>query len=904
MNVFHRFTRASLRKNRSRTLVTIIGIVLSMALFTAVIQGAYSGVQFLIRGEVARVGAFHGYFYQLSDEEAARVRDLDFVDRSTSWQTVGWAEIGSENEYKPYLLLRGVDADFTDLCTVHLTTGRMPESSGELLLPDHLAANGGVNFRVGDTLKLTVGRRLMDGYDLNEYNPFMPGMERIDGVERVYTVVGFYQRFDNQLENYACPGYTALTARSGQETGEESVFFTVKNPARYYEDMQSQTVSERWDSHSDLLRLYGTVRSGNISTVIYGFAGILIFLIFFGSVSLIYNSFAISVSERTQQFGILKSVGATKKQIRGSVLYEALLLGGAGVLGGAVVGCAGIGITLWALRDAFAAFTMADGVQMKLVVTPAGLLIAAAVCLLTTLVSAWIPARRADRVSAIDAIRQTEDIQVRGKDVKVSGLTKKLFGFEGLMAAKNFKRNRKRYRATVVSLFLSVTLFIAASSFCTYLTDIVGSASADDNRSDVTYYTVGDERPDPDEVLAMLTAVPGVTSGCYADVLSPSMRIPLENVSGGYWAVRAATPEAWAAEGALSLTGFVAFVDEDTFRALCAENGLRAEDYLTGEPRALLYNRDVTMTFDENGESHWADTEVLDAGALPAAIGITTMKELDGYELMEGDEDLYYYYPTEYAREIYRQQMEGEGNVEPDRSRALVLTREEAEVRTELTAAAAVKETLTLLPQSRMALIYPYGAREAVLSGSGYETDETFFALTAPEHTRVYETLRQQLSAEGEDTTRLQDSASSKESQRTLVLVVRVFSYGFIILISLIAMANVFNTISTSVMLRRREFAMLRSVGLGEKGFRKMMDYECLIYGFRGLLWGLPAAVALTYAIYRITGGVMDRSFYIPWHSVVIAVGSVFAVVFATMLYATGVIRRDNPIDALKRECL
>ena len=135
-----------------------------------------------------------------------------------------------------------------------------------------------------------------------------------------------------------------------------------------------------------------------------------------------------------------------------------------------------------------------------------------------------------------------------------------------------------------------------------------------------------------------------------------------------------------------------------------------------------------------------------------------------------------------------------------------------------------------------------------------------------------------------------------------LVTVVRVFSYGFIILISLIAMANVFNTVSTNVMLRRREFAMLKSIGLGEKGFRRMMNYECIIYGCKGLLWGLPAAVALTYVIYRITGNIVDRGFYIPWYSVAIAVGSVFAVVFATMLYSTGVIRRDNPVDALRQE--
>ena len=117
-------------------------------------------------------------------------------------------------------------------------------------------------------------------------------------------------------------------------------------------------------------------------------------------------------------------------------------------------------------------------------------------------------------------------------------------------------------------------------------------------------------------------------------------------------------------------------------------------------------------------------------------------------------------------------------------------------------------------------------------------------------------------------------------------------------------MANVFNTISTNILLRRREFAMLRSIGLGGKGFRKMMNYECIIYGLKGLAWGLPAAFGMTWVIWRITNAAFDRGFYIPWTSIVIAVGSVFLVVFVTMLYATDKLKKDNPIDALKNENL
>ena len=905
MNVFHRFTRASLRKNPSRTLVTVIGIVLSMALVTAVIQGAYSGIRFLIRSEVERVGAFHGYYYDLSEEEAIRAQQAGSVKSSAVWQTVGWADIGSENEYKPYLLIRAVDDHFTDLVTVHLTSGRMPENDAELLLPDHLGTNGGVFYKTGDTLTLAVGRRMSQGYELSESNPYdiENGEKLTDATERVYTVVGTYQRFDNLVEDYGCPGYTALTGWNGQGTGARSVFFTVKNVGHFYDDMANNAVSENWRPHEDLLRFNGAVRSENLSTFIYGFAAVLIFLIAFGSISLIYNSFAISVSERTRQFGILKSVGATKKQIRNSVLYEALLLGGIGILGGAVVGCLGIGITLWALRDAFAMFAMDTGVQMKLVVSPLGLVIAAAVCLVTTLISAWIPAQRANRVSAIDAIRQTGDVKVRGKDVKVSGLTKRLFGFEGMMASKNFKRNRKRYRATIVSLFLSVTLFIAASSFCAYLTDAVGTATANDDRADIHYATMGEDRPDPDELLAMLSGISGVEEACYAEEENAQLRIDANAVTQAY-RNRFSVPEESPDPGTANAHVVMIFLDDTAFRKLCSANGLNASDYYdVAAPRALLYNRFTSQKIDGNGNTSWFDTKVVEENKLPVEAYSASMREFEDYTMMEQEEDTYYFYPDEYVQEMNTRWQNGE-DVELDRSRAMALTAREAEERRELTVWACVKEPPILLPEGTPAVIYPYALRETVLGEGAELPGETYFALRAGDHAGVYDAAKKELSARGMDTSSLYDKAADKESQRMLVTVVRVFSYGFIVLISLIAMANVFNTISTGVMLRRREFAMLRSIGLGQKGFRRMMNYECLIYGCKGLLWGLPAAVALTYVIYRITGGVMERSFYIPWHSVAVAVGSVFAVVFATMLYATGVIRRDNPIDALRRENL
>ena len=150
----------------------------------------------------------------------------------------------------------------------------------------------------------------------------------------------------------------------------------------------------------------------------------------------------------------------------------------------------------------------------------------------------------------------------------------------------------------------------------------------------------------------------------------------------------------------------------------------------------------------------------------------------------------------------------------------------------------------------------------------------------------------------------LTDYAVAVEENQMLILIVNVFAYGFIVLISLIAVANVFNTVSTNIHLRRREFAMLKSVGMSNKEMSRMMNFECVLYGSRALLYGLPVSVLVTWFIYRVVSEGFTAGFYLPWGAIAIAVFSVFAVVFATMMYSMGKIQAENPMDALKNENL
>lgn len=907
MNIFHRFTLASLKKNRVRTLVTIIGIMLSMALLTAVIEGANSGMQYLVRAETGRVGAFHGYWREVEADKVSELARAEDVKKTAAFYRVGHARVTEDtSRFVKYLQIEALGEGVTDLLSVRLTAGRMPENEREIILPDRYVEQV-ARVRVGDTLTLSVGQRTLNGEPIAAHKEYEENEELTDCRELTYTVVGIFEKLDTVIDNGYSPSYIALTA--GEATGPATVFFTLNHPARFYslmKDNLSAGIGYDWVAHSDLLAYSGSFRNGALTRMMYGLVTVLVVLIAFGSISLIYNSFSISVSERTRQFGILKSVGATKKQIRGAVLYEALVLCGIAIPLGAGVGCAGIGITLYCLRDSFhLILSDTSEVKMKLVVSWVGLGIAALLCLSIALISAWIPARRALSISPIQAIRQSADVKISRREVKTSRLTQKLFGFEGMMASKNFKRNRKRYRSTVVSLFLSVTLFISAAAFCNYLKASVSSITSRDSGADIVYYT-HDLRETPDALLEKLCRANGVERGAYLATRYESLRLPEGTLTKSY---REAFSDIIGSDTDGLYDMNLCAVSDAEFLRFTKAAGIDGERYLTSEePMGLLYNhgsRYVRDASDASGSrAKWTNYTLFAPSATVGTYESRRIRsEIDGYRFVKQDETGDCLYLTKEDRAHYYAI-----GTEEERSAFLAAhARRISEAEAMQVLSFRLGGTVEAVPlgmsEEKPFLIYPY-SRIAEVTGNDPSEGTVVFCFEAPAHAAAYADMKQILSDAGQSTSRLFDNAQTLESMRSSVTVVNVFSYGFIILISLIAIANVFNTISTNIALRRREFAMMKSVGLTTRGMHKMLNYECLIYGIKGLALGLPVSFLSTLAIWLVVGQAVEQPFMIPWAAVAIAVGSVFAVVFATMLYAGGKLRRDNPIDALKNENL
>ena len=908
MNVFNKVTLESLKKNRTRTIVTIIGIMLSAAMICASTTLVSSMQNFVLRCAIHIDGDWYGAVYDAAYKDYEDIRDSDRVSSAAYAQVLGYAKIDSANERKPYLYVLGGDvaSGYFKTMPVHLILGTLPKDSTEIILPEHLTSNGKVNYTLGDTVTLDVGDRTLDGQRLGQDTPvytydsetqveIMSG-ERLENTEpRTYTVVGIYER--PTFEDYSAPGYTALTAADTESADQAPIhcYFKLHKPAGVYDFMKEMgyTQEYRYAYNTKVLLYSGTAPFDSFLTAFYSLAAIIIALIVFGSVSLIYNAFSISVSERTRQFGLLSSVGATRKQLRRMVLFEALAVSIVGIPLGILVGIGGIGITLLLIGDKFFSIVRVD-ISMRLCVSWQAVVIAAVIALVTVLISAWIPSKRATRVSAVEAIRQSMDIKVSGRPVRTSKLAYKLFGLPGVLAGKHYKRNRKKYRTTVVSLFMSIVLFVSAAAFTDYMMESAEGGLASD-QFDLIYAAESDASSamTPDALLELLFSEQNVTGGTYTKKQFLQGDISREYVTAMF-ADRFSNfgmEREDAAPKELSISGYLYFVADAEFNRLLEKYNLMEADYYDRDkPLGLALDRNIEL--DRRLEKYVTLDTLKGDGCVIEGLYYV---EIDGYYRKDSRID------ENGNKVVLYQNRDNENDI-------IELPYEESFAKYTLRSEKTIEEAPFFVSRSTpvaINMIYPYSMLESVIPEAALnQFRNTEYFLTSSNHTASFENLAPVLTENGLSSRQLFDYAANAETDRNVVTIIRVFAYGFIVLISLIAAANVFNTISTNISLRRREFAMLKSVGMTQKGFRRMMNYECLLYGSKALLLGLPVSCGITYLIYRAVTTAYETSFHLPWAAIGIAVLSVFLVVFATMMYAMRKVKKDNPIDALKNENL
>lgn len=867
MNIMNMVTLQSMKKNKTRTIVTIVGIILSVSMVTAVTTIVTSLQNYLYESAVYENGNWHAMFQNVPLEKGEEIAQDERVADTVYTRYLGYAKMeASKNDFKPYLYVIGGNDETFDSLPVHLTEGRLPQNDAEIILPNHLESNGGISYDLNDVLVLPLGDRMSDGYKLFQNNPITgeyddEGNIIISDDETLetntlkqYTVVGFYER--PSFENFTAPGYTAITFSDlSDKSAVCDAYYTMKNPHDvidfsdyyFYEEGFGGTIN------NEVLMYQGVSQYDTYTSSLNGMIIILIVIIMLGSIALIYNAFSISVSERTVQFGLLSSIGATKKQIRKSVRFEALVLGLIGIPLGILAGIGGIGVTFFLLGDKLKTFTTSvvggKNVQFHMSVSWIGIGAAVVIACITLAVSVIKPAFRASRITAIEAIRSSKDISDRKadrKNHKTSKLTYKIFGLPGVLAKKYYTRSAKKYRTTIISLFMSIVLFVSASSFIMYITKSVNNVyyRAD---CDITAGIDDEGMESRNEILQKIRNLSSVDKVSSTVMLSFIVENGEELLTDDG---KAALMEKYGFDSFedLSVDMFFVGFDDETYENYVTSLGLNPEDL--GENDIILYGLGQTIDY-KNG----------------------TVKS---YDFLKKTADTIKFYDSIYNNDTEKYEKGEEYSFN-------------------------VVTTADSMP-------FGYNGRDGVSSNVVYGVvRDSSYVFESVRGAALYIDSNDYAKTEKElgeisGVSSVYNIAAEIENSRTLMMVINVFAYGFIVLISLISVTNVFNTIVTNLKLRQRDFAMLRSVGMTKGGFRRMMVFECLIYGTKALILGIPVSFLITFWIYKSVNITWDGGFLIPWSAYGIVIVSVFIVVLISMIYAMSKINRNNLVEILRKD--
>ena len=854
MDILKKFTKKNLKLNKKRTIVTIIGIMLSTALICAVAGMVSSTQKTLANAMRADHGNYHMRFENVPAEELKFIEENVNVESYFLTKNVGYAKLdGSINSGKPYLFLMEFDRNALQNSSFKIVEGRLPENENEVVISQHIIDNGGVELKVGDTLSLDVGtRRLVDdGSVLSQSNPYLGEEESqeenlqeeiTDTEHKTYTIVGIIERPSYELEDYQAPGYTIITYSDNINNTDVANISVLFNNVGDYEETTEQIVNTvKEDTGVDIstvanvnvIRFDGGL-SENTMNVLYGIAGVIIVIIVVSSVFVIRNSFAISVAEKTKQYGMLASVGATKKQIRKTVLLEGTYIGAIAIPLGILCGIIAIVVLLWIVN--YLIGDMMDGVVFIYNVPLLPILLSIVISAITIYLSCIIPAIRASRISPIEAIRGNEDIKIKAKKIKTSKLTKKIFGIGGVIASKNLKRNKKKYRTTVISLVVSIAIFISLSSFLDYGKRAVGlyytdmKYNVDVYNGDIELYNEIAQLNNIDDYSYSFTTSAIIDIEKYGSEYGKE----ISNINRTYY-------EEAERETEYQDTIAVIMFNNDYFKKFIKELGLNENDY-----KNIAILEDDEFEYNEDGTSVLRNYYNIKEGEI-----ITI--NLNGEERQ-----------VTIAKRSDQRPMGFEGSYATD---GWIFVSED-------------------FMEDKDNEIISTGMYINSSDASQLERDINNIIADNDSYKNVHIT----------------NLAEFADQERRILLLVSIFLYGFITVITLIGVTNIFNTITTNMILRSKEFANLKSIGMTTKEFNKMIRLESLLYGLKSLLIGIPIGLLGSFCIYQAFKNSVDFGYMIPWVSILISIIFVFIIVGATMKYSLSKINKQNIIETIRQD--
>lgn len=836
MNVLNKLVTKSLKLNKKRTIGTIIGIVLSVALICAVSSMVSSFRQTLVENAINESGYYHIELLNINDSDISKLKlNKDIKDINLVYK-LGYSSIEIDSTF-PYIEIASMDKDTLSNLSYELIEGRYPENDNEIVISNKIKLKG--KYKVGDVINLNVGDRVDgEGYQLYNSNPYLEenAEEIINSSLKSYKIVGIVYKENVDNENY---GITTNTTSKKLDA-----YVSLKEPYDYEKSICELLGASSYDEigtekkfnydyqiNNELLRWEALKFSDSTFSMLMTIAGVVIFIIIFTSAFCIRNSFAISTTEKMKMYGMLASIGATKKQIKKSVLYEGFILGMIAIPLGILCGLLAVFILIKIVNILLGdfLFNSIDGIVFK--VSILSIIISIVLGFITIYFSVISSAKKASKVSPIDNLRSSNDIKIDAKKLHTPKIIKKIFKEGGVLAYKNLCRSKKKYRTTVISLAVSIFIFITMFTFIN-----------EGFRQSSNYYTNYDYN--------LVISLGNNYSSSQIDEITN-----LDNINKSF--------SLYNSESNIIMRDFSMINTYDN------------NYYFSSDEEGKYINLEVLLLDDETFASYIKEIngnydDLKDKGIL--------VDNYSFYIKKPGDKKAKYYDARRYK---YK-----DGDI----------------IDSKLSNGDNIKVEV-----GKVSNIRPSGMENAYYDGgflflnTKYFNNINYYPYKLLIDTNNSEQLTKDIASIDSDLYVYDISKVAKE-EKSMILVISIFLYGFITVITLIGTTNIFNTITSNMELRQKEFAMLKSVGMTKKEFNRMINLETLFYSTKALIYGTILGIIGSYAVHKSFSKMYETSFVLPYKAIIICIIFVFIIVYIIMRYSINKINKQNTIETIRKD--
>lgn len=934
MNLMKKLTLKNLKLNRKRTIVTIVGIILATALLSALVTLVSSFQYSMIEYQKQKGGDFHVKFSGVKMSELSEFKNNRNIESTFETMGMGFAKLdGCKNEDKPYAYVMATDeAGFEKGC-FNLIEGCMAKNEDEIVIPRHLKTNGRIDIKVGDEITLDIGKRYDSNTEsvISENIAYEHEAETLtDTVTKHYKVVGIMERPGYGMEDYSAAGYTFVTYSdelaaidngTKSEASEADTTLTVYSrytqkalrnkdavtadiigvDEKLFEKANNSSVEMTAEESDRFLKemenaKYDIYMNGYLINyecvfpidgsfkALFTVAAVVALIIILTSVYCIKNSFNISITEKIRQYGMLASVGATRRQIKSSVKAEAAMLGVVGIPVGTMSGILA-SLILVKVVNALSAGWL--NVALSFHTSLPALILAVILSIATIYFSATGSARRAAKVTPLEAIRNTKEIKIKSAKLKTPAIIGRIWGIGGVISYKNIKRNNKKYRTTVTSIVICSVTFIVISYFMSMAFSVVGMsyASAD--------YNIGINMSckkdiDIEKFSKLLSGIEGaedylVGAGYDFDVSKPEYT----KEYGEY------CRQLYDDSEDVSQMFLITVLDDKSYDKYASDAGIK-----NAAAGAILVNKCTFDVYNENSSKY-------------------VKKEMELYKYKAGD-------TIECGYNVYDDASSDDNAAEGDTESS---TEDNSGYVDEETINNGVRKTVDVTiagVTDKVPIGYKgYSNTLLFMNQKGFESlwDDgkngneikpgyaSYLAYVVAENADEYQDTFEKETEGNPEYSQISFYVSNLDKQmrdeKSLFTLLGVFAYGLIVVIALIGITNIINTLSTGMELRSREFATLRSIGMTDKQFVGMVRLESVFISVKALVIGVPLGILISYLLCVMMNRMDDAIIYEPpYKAIILCIVVVIMLIYAIMKLSMTKLRHNNIIETIKNENL